>query len=188
MQFHFNILWRPRGWTPGSPQRIVGLVQGDSDRHCMGMCVFYSCVWLRGAASIGAATGRGHGGGSGAPLNLWDCAMGVGVAGTSDPLGVGFVVTTAPGSPQRIVGLVQVEVSDRRCIGMCVFYLCVWLRGWGYLLFYCAFICWVELSYHHYPECHVRWLRMSFLSCIIWSLIKAVRSRAVYGTWSCISV
>ena len=65
--------WGPRWrWSPTTPQGPLQTI-GDGRPN------------LRGRLHRnGAATGRGQGGGAG-PLNTRDCALGVGVVGTSDP-------------------------------------------------------------------------------------------------------
>ena len=53
-----------------------------------------------------AATGRGRGrGGSAGPLNTRNCTMGVGLAGTADPLGGGCVATLVPSPAQGSLGI-----------------------------------------------------------------------------------
>ena len=78
------------------------------------------------------------------------------------------------------MGLVQVEVSDRCCMGMCVLFICG-VKGLG-LLFDVVLLC-VSLfvvCYNHHPLCYVLCV---FVGCVVlllldWFSINAVRSRA----------
>ena len=99
------------------------------------------------------------------------------------------MATTAldAGSPAKDCGTCSSRGSDRCCVCMCVLFMCG-VKGLG--LLFNVVLLWVSVLLYvttitHYVM-HVCWVRRFTVAWLV-DVIKAVRSRAVYGARSCIS-